>query len=70
MEGVVLLGFGDVDDNWGRHVGREEAVAQWEGFLCLQLLLDPFVCWELAQALGDLPAIFDCKEPQVTVPLA
>ena len=35
-----------------------------------ELLLDPFVGGELAQALGDLPAVFDREEPQVAVPLA
>ena len=35
-----------------------------------ELLLVPFLCGELAQALGDLPAVFDREEPQVTVPLA
>ena len=28
-----------------------------------ELLLNPFVGGELAQALGDLPAVFDRKEP-------
>ena len=35
-----------------------------------ELLLYPLVGGELAQALGDLPAVFDREEPQVTVPLA
>ena len=35
-----------------------------------ELLLDPFVGGELAQALGDLPVVFDREEPQLAVPLA
>ena len=42
----------------------------WECPVDTELLLYPFVGRELAQALGDLPAVFDCKEPHVTVPLA
>ena len=36
----------------------------------LQLLLDTFVGGELAQAFRDLPAVFDRKEPKVTVSFA
>ena len=35
-----------------------------------KLLLNPFVGGELAQALGDLPAVLDHEEPQVAIPLA
>ena len=35
-----------------------------------ELLLYPLIGRELAQALGDLPAVFNRKEPQVAVPLA
>ena len=28
-----------------------------------ELLLDPFIGGELAQALGDLPAVPDCEDP-------
>ena len=34
-----------------------------EGPVCLQLLLNPFIGWALAQALGDLPAVLDREEP-------
>ena len=37
--------------------------------MCLQLLLNPFVGRELAQVLGDLPAVLNREEPQVAVPL-
>ena len=33
------------------------------------MLLNPFVGGELAQALGDLPAVLDREEPQVAIPL-
>ena len=38
--------------------------------LDLELLLNPLVGGELAQVLGDLPAVLDREEPQVAVPLA
>ena len=63
MEGVFLLGFGDVGHECARDLGHDEAIATGEGSVCLQLLLNPFVGGELAQALGDLPAVLDCEEP-------
>ena len=38
--------------------------------MCPQLLLDPFVGGELAQALGYLPALLNYEEPQVAISLA
>ena len=70
MEGVFLPGFGDVGHKWARDVCRDEAVATGKGRVGPKLLLYPFVGGELAQALGDLPAVLDREEPQVTVPLA
>ena len=70
MEGVFLLGFGDVGLERARDVGGDEGVAPWECPVGTELLLYPFVGGELVQALGDLPAVFDREEPQVAVPLA
>ena len=52
-----------------RDVGGDEAVAAGEGHVGPELLLDLLVPRELAQALGDLPAVLDHKEPQVAIPL-
>ena len=70
MEGVLLPGFGDVGLEWARDVGGDEGVAAWECPVGMELLLYPFVGGELAQALGDLPAVLDREEPQVAIPLA
>ena len=70
MEGVFLPGFGDVGLERPRDVGGDEGVAAWEGPMGPKRLLDPCVGGELAQALGDLPAVFNREEPQVAVPLA
>ena len=63
MEGVFLRGFGDVGLEWARDVGGDEGVAPRECPVGTELLLYPFVGGELAQALGDLPAVFDREEP-------
>ena len=70
MEGVFLPRFGDVGLEWARDVGGDEGVAAWEYPVDTELLLYPFIGGELAQAFGDLPAVLDREEPQVTVPLA
>ena len=70
MEGVLLPGLGDVGLERPRDVCGDEGVAADECPMGTELLLDPFVGGELAQALGDLPTVFNRKEPQVAVPLA
>ena len=69
-EGIFLLRFGNVCYEWPRDVGGDEAVTSREGPMGPVLLLNPFVGGELAQALGDLPVLLDCEDPQVAVPLA
>ena len=63
MEGLLLPGFGDVGLEWPGDVGGDEGVAAWECTMGTELLLNPFVGGELAQALGDLPAVFNRVEP-------
>ena len=70
MEGVLLPRFSDVGLEWARDVGGDEGVAPRECPMGTELLLYPFVGGELAQALGDLPAVFNREEPQVAIPLA
>ena len=70
MEGVFLAGFGDMGHKLAQDVGRDEAIATGKGPVGPELLLDPFVGGELAQALGDLPAVLDREKPQVAGPLA
>ena len=69
MEGILLPGFGNVGLERARDVGSDKGVAPRECSMGTKLLLYPFVGGELAQALGDLPAVLDREESQVTVPL-
>ena len=70
MEGVFLSGLGNVGLERARDVCGDEGVAIGKCPVGTELLLYPCVGGELSQALGDLPAVFDREEPQVTVPLA
>ena len=70
MEGVFLPRFADVGPEWARDVAGDEGVATLECPVHTELLLYPFLGGELAQALGDFPAVFDREETQVAVPLA
>ena len=70
MKGVFLAGFGDVGREWPRDICHDKAVMTGKGYMGSQLLLYPLVGGELAQALGDLPAVLDREEPQVAVLLA
>ena len=70
MEGVFLPKFGDVDHEWPHDVGSDKAVTSGEGPMGPELLLNPFVGGELAQVLGNLPAVLDREEPLVAIPLA
>ena len=70
MEGVLIPVFGDVGLQWAREVCGDKGVAAGECPVGPELLLYPFIGGELAQALGDLPAVLDREEPQVTVPWA
>ena len=70
MEGVLRPGFGDVGLEWAGDVCGDEGVATRECPVGTELLLYPLVGGELAQALGDLPAVLDREEPQVAVLLA
>ena len=63
VEGVFLPGFGDVDDERAQDLCRDVAVATGKGSVCLQFLLNPFVGGELAQALGEFPAVLDREKP-------
>ena len=55
---------------WPRDIGSDKAVTSGEGLVGPQLLLNPFVGGEVAQALEDLPVVLDHEEPQVAIPLA
>ena len=63
VEVVFLPRFGDGGLEWARDVGSDKGVAAWECPMGTELLLYPFVGGELAQGLGDLPAVLDREEP-------
>ena len=67
VEGVLLPGFGNVGLERPRDVGGDEWVTAGKCHMGTELLLNPLVGRELAQALGDLPVLFDREEPQAAV---
>ena len=70
VEGIFLPRSGDACHEWPQDVGGDKAVTSREGPMGPELLLNRFVGGEHAWALGDLPTVLDCEEPQVAVPLA
>ena len=66
MEGVFLPGLGDVGLERPRDVGGNEGVTSGEGPMGPELVFHLFVGGELTQALGNLSAVLDREEPQVT----
>ena len=67
MEGVLLSGLGGVGNERSGDVGCNERITTLERRMHTELLLDTGEFWVGTQALGDLPAVLDRKEPEAAI---
>ena len=69
VEGVLLLGFGDLGLERPGDVGSDERITSGETGVCAELLLHTFIRGVIPQAGCHLPAVLNRKQAKVAVSL-